>query len=121
MQEDPATQWRLDHSHGGPGCDPALKWQPETWKRALVQPRKPSTPSASGGPDSSLDPAGAAEVFEVVLPTKEASLMSPRLTIRHARDPELEEKNVVHRLNKSMEKAMALHAIGESSCSDVLY
>ena len=136
-QEEPGQpgSWRLDHSHGGPGCDPALLWQPETWKRALVRPRKaPVTTATAAGkkaaasvplkglqPTSHLSPdiqtaaevEEVEEVYEVVFPTREAAASCPRVVVRHARDPELEEKQLVHRLHKEMERSIALHSIGE--------
>ena len=54
----------------------------------------------------------AEEVYEVVFPTREVAATCPRVVVRHARDPELEEKQLVHRLHKEMEGAIALHSIG---------
>jgi len=69
----------------------------------------PAADAGGGGSQS------ASVVYEVVFPSREAAAASPRVLVRHARDPELEERQLVHRLNKPLERAAALHAIGEAS------
>ena len=72
--------------------------------------------SGSGGfrsdTGSEAGSKGSVEYYEAVFPSREAAAGSPRVVVRHARDPELQERWLVHRLNKSLERTATLHAIG---------
>ncbi|GAX82088.1 hypothetical protein CEUSTIGMA_g9516.t1 [Chlamydomonas eustigma] len=115
---DASVVYQLDMDKGSPGCEPSHQWQPETWKRALV--RKVTTVTAGKQRESvdTLDSAAstelAASVYEAVLPTREAAAQSPKITVRHSRDPAMEEKVLMRSMNKSVERNMALHATGLS-------
>ena len=83
-------------------------------KAAASVPLKGLLPTSHLSPDmqTAAEAEEAEEVYEVVFPTREVAATCPRVVVRHARDPELEEKQLVHRLHKEMERSMALHSIG---------
>lgn len=95
----------MDHSHGNIGCYPKLHWRPEVWRRAKAQPL-PHPPGVEVAWDGSDD------VWEVTLPGAAAAL-APKVTIRHAHDPEMQERAMLHKMVKEQQPRMAAHAIGE--------
>lgn len=104
-ETDEGIIYSLDHSHGNIGCYPKLHWRPEVWRRAKAQPL-PHPPGVEVAWDGSDD------VWEVTLPGAAAAL-APKVTIRHAHDPEMQERAMLHKMVKEQQPRMAAHAIGE--------
>ncbi len=61
-----------------------------------------------------------AVIYEVFLPKAAAASSDgcPKVTVRHARDPEIMEKRLVHQLRKEMERSTLMHAVGEDDHLD---
>ncbi|KAG1665388.1 hypothetical protein FOA52_015798 [Chlamydomonas sp. UWO 241] len=103
--QDGGVRWRLDHSHGGFGCDPSNGWAPETWRRAVMRPAN----ATAGGQEANTDTTSPPH-YEAVLPRGAGAV--PLLTVRHARDPELRARAGDHARARALQPLYLAHAIG---------
>ncbi|GLC42727.1 hypothetical protein PLESTB_001132100 [Pleodorina starrii] len=79
---------------GGPGCGPEWRWQLGQWRR--LDERRHSVHGRMYLPNSARN--------------------STIVTVRHARDPDILESDLVRRLAPNVEQQILMHAVGLAMC-----